>query len=255
MKTIEELKNTIHFDGCLEFMDSNIPDKSIDLILCDLPYGQTILEWDKIIPMDLLWNQYERIIKDTGTILLFASQPFTSALVMSNPNIFRYEYVWVKTKATGFQNARKMPMKKHESILVFYKKRGTYNNINLVKLEKPIKNGRRNKGANHMCCANGDFNYELTETGFQDSILNFANPSGKGHLHPTQKPVDLLEELIKRHSNEGDVVLDNCMGVGSTCIACINTNRYYIGIENMEKHFNNTKDRIDATLTRVTSRD
>ncbi len=222
------MKNKIIQGDCLEVMQ-NIPDKSIDMILCDLPYGTTACKWDTIIPFGPLWEQYKRIIKDNGAIVLTASQPFTSALVMSNPKWFRYGFVWVKTKASNFQNARKMPMKRHEDVLVFYNSLPTYNHGAEI-LKKPVMSSRKNKGANLGHCVDSG-NYLQKEGGFPTSDIYFANPSGKGQLHPTQKPVALFEYLIKTYTNEGDLVLDNCAGSGTTGIACKNINRNFILIE------------------------
>ncbi len=205
-----------------------IDDSSVDMILCDLPYGTTGLEWDCLIDLNKLWEQYKRIIKEHGVIVLIGSQPFTSKLVMSNIEMFRYEFIWVKSKPTGFQNARKMPLKKHENILVFYKKLPTFNQLNLKKLIKPIKSGRKNKGGNLMTNLKLNKNYYLDETGFQDSILEFGNPSSVGHLHPTQKPIDLFRYLVKIFTNENDLVVDNCVGSGTTAVACKQTNRRYL---------------------------
>jgi len=239
------MKNSVLQGDCLELMN-DIPDKSIDLILCDLPYGTTACSWDVIIPFDSLWEQYKRIIKDNGAIVLTASQPFTSTLVISNIKMFRYCYTWVKTKPSGFQNAKKMPMKKHEDVLIFYNVQPTYNQQNLIKLETPIKSGRarlRNDEQHHLGVA-GKLEHKTTHTGWQDSVLYFANPSGKGHLHPTQKPVALFEYLIRTYTNEGDLVLDNCAGSGTTAIACLNTKRNYICMELDETYYDVIGKRI-----------
>lgn len=161
--------------------------------------------------------------------------------------MFKYEYLWIKTKPSGFQNAKKMPMKKHEEILVFYEKQPTFNQQNLIELDNPIKSGRARLRNNeqHRLGVAGKTEHKTTHTGWQTSLLNFANPSGKGHLHPTQKPVSLMEYLIKTYTNEGDLVLDNCMGSGTTGVACINTNRDFIGIELDENYFEIAKTRIE----------
>ena len=244
--------NKIYNEDCLEGM-KKIDDKSIDMILCDLPYGTTSCKWDTVIPFEPLWKQYERIIRDNSAIVLFGSQPFTSALVMSNLKIFKYAYSWIKTKASGFQNAKKMPMKKHEDIVVFYKQQVTFNQQNLIKLEIPIKSGRerKNNKKQHNLGVAGKLEHKTTHTGWQHSILNFANPSGKGHFHPTQKPVPLFEYLIKTYTNEGDLVLDNCMGSGTTAIACINTNRNYIGFELDEGYYNIANKRIEKHVKEI----
>ncbi len=244
MKIIDELKNTVVQGDCLEVM-KGIPDKSIDMILCDLPYGTTACKWDTIIPFEPLWKQYKRVIKDNGAIVLTASQPFTTVLANSNLSEFRYEYIWIKSKATNFQNARRMPLKKHENVLVFYRSLPTYNQINLVKLGKPIKSSRKNKGANHNLDGFTDKEYYLTETGFNNSILEFSLTSVKGHLHPTQKPVALFEYLIKTYSNEGELILDNCAGSGTTGVACQNLNRNYILIEKEQEYIDIINQRLN----------
>jgi site-specific DNA-methyltransferase (adenine-specific) len=208
-----------------------IPDKSIDMILCDLPYGTTRCKWDTVIPFEPLWEQYERIIKDNGAIVLTASQPFTSALVMSRPKLFRYSMVWSKVRVTGHLNAKRMPLREHEDICVFYKKLGTYNPQ--MKQGTPHVRGpwgRHSRGTDVY----GEFvddssrQYE-SDLYYPTSIVTFR--SELKSIHPTQKPVPLFEYLIKTYTNEGDVVLDNCMGSGTTAVACINTKRNFIGFE------------------------
>ena len=235
------------FGDCLERME-DIPDNSIDMILCDLPYNTTKLEWDNIIPFEPLWKQYKRIIKDNGAIVLFGAEPFSSLLRTSNLKMYKYDYVWIKTKAGNFALARKNPMKLHENIMIFYKKFPVYNLWNLTKLEKPILSSRKNKGANlGHCIDKGDYKQE--ETGFHKTTLYFSNKSGKGYsYHPTQKPVALLEYLIKTYTNENMIRLDNCMGSGSTGVACINTNRKFIGIELDEKYFDISCKRIEDAI-------
>lgn len=237
--------NNIYKGDCLEVMN-DIDDKSVDMVLCDLPYGTTACKWDIVIPFEPLWEQYKRVTKDNGAIVLTASQPFTSALVMSNIKNFKYAYTWVKTKPSGFQNAKRIPMKKHEDICVFYSEQPIYNQQNLVELETPIRSGRarlRNEEQHRLGVA-GNTEHKTTHTGWQDSVLHFANPSGKGHLHPTQKPVPLFEYLVKIYTNEGDTVLDNCIGSGTTAIACINTNRDFIGIEKDPTYFELASGRV-----------
>ena len=223
---------------CLELMQQ-VPDKSIDLILCDLPYGTTQNKWDTVIPFDKLWKQYNRIIKDNSAILLFSQMPFGAGLIMSNPKMFRYEWIWEKTMATGYLNAKKMPLKKHENIMVFYKHLPTYNPQGLIELEKAISRQKTHPTNNYGKC---DKPYETTHTNYPTDILVYKHDKEK--LHPTQKPVALLEYLIKTYTNEGDTVLDNCMGSGSTGVACKNTNREFIGMELDEKYFNIAKERI-----------
>ena len=232
---------------CLELMNS-IPNGSIDMILCDLPYGTTACKWDTVIPFEPLWEQYKRVIKWNVAIVLFGSQPFTSMLVSSNIPMFRYDMSWIKTKASNFQHARRMPMKRHEDILVFYSKLPTFN-LDLVKLEKPILSSRKNKGANlHGGRISDSGNYSQKENGFKFSDIYYSNPSGRGHLHPTQKPVALCEYLIKTYTNKGETVLDNCMGSGTTGVACKNLGRRFIGIEKDEKYFQIASDRINGQI-------
>lgn len=221
-------------------MPKYVEDKSIDLILCDLPYGTTDNEWDVIIPFDALWNEYNRVIKDNGAIILFSQMPFGAYLINSNKKNFRYEWIWEKEGATGFLNAKKCPLKKHENILVFYKQLPTYNPQGLTLLEKPRYRKKREKSCPNYKMTN-ERDYVQTHTNYPTDILQFSRDKG---LHPTQKPVRLLEYLIKTYSNEGELVLDNCMGSGSTGIACLNTNRRFIGIEKDETFFKLAKDRI-----------
>lgn len=234
--------NLIYGD-CLEKM-KEIPDKAIDMILCDLPYGTTQNKWDSVIPLDIIWEQYKRIIKDNGAIALFAQTPFDKVLGVSNLKMLRYEWIWKKETGTGFLNAKKMPLKDHENILVFYKKLPTYNPQ--MGEGKPYKKRRRTGqvSTNYrkdvvdeiIIASNGE-RYPLT-------VLEFPRDRAKSPLHPTQKPVALLEYLIKTYTNEGETILDNCMGSGSTGIACINTNRKFIGIEKDEKYFEIACNRI-----------
>lgn len=226
---------------CLELM-KDIPDGSVDLVLTDPPYGTTACKWDSVIPFEPMWAQLHRIIKSNGAIVLFGSEPFSSALRMSNIKRYKYDWVWLKTKAGNFQQARTRPMKRHECVSVFADKQPTFN-LELTPLERPIKSSRKNKGANLGHCVDaGD--YYQAETGFKFSDLHFGNPSGKGHLHPTQKPVALLEYLIRTYTNEGETVLDFTMGSGSTGVACINTNRNFIGIELDAGYFKIAEKRI-----------
>ena len=220
----------------------NIPDKSIDMILCDLPYGTTHNKWDNVIPMESLWEQYNRIIKEHGAIVLFSQMPFGASLIMSNPKMFRYEWIWEKNQAVGFLNAKKMPLRKHENILVFYKHLPTYNPQGLIKLDEPIyEEGSANRNGKNYGVA--DKSFIRTHTNYPTDIITFSKDSG---YHPTQKPVDLLEYLIKTYTNEGDTVLDNCMGSGSTGVACVNTNRDFIGMELNEEYFKIACGRIEG---------
>ena len=230
---------------CLEVM-KNIPGASVDMILCDLPYGTTRNKWDTCLNLDKLWEQYKRIIKDNGAIVLFSQMPFTAALVMSNPKMFRYEWIAEKSLATGFLNAKRMPMKAHENILVFYKKLPTYN-AQMTK-GKPYSITRRDIGGQYL------HNFESIETKNEgtrcprDVLRDLWQPYCGGKMyHPTQKPVPLLEYLIKTYTNEGDTVLDNCMGSGSTGVACVNTKRDFIGVELDENYFDIARRRINDT--------
>jgi DNA modification methylase len=231
---------------CLELM-KNIPDKSIDAIICDLPYGTTKCKWDSVIDLDLLWKQYCRIIKDNGAILLFAQTPFDKILGASNLPMLKYEWIWEKTTATGHLNAKKMPMKAHENVLVFYKKPPLYN------AQKTDGHERKVSKAEHKvnCIESDVYNkgqklttYDSTER-YPRSVLKFKTDKQKEALHSTQKPVSLIEYLIKTYTNEGETVLDNTMGSGTTGIACINTNRKFIGIEKDENYFNISSERIN----------
>lgn len=242
------MQNIQLFHGdCLEVMNE-IPDGSVDMICADLPYGTTNCKWDAIIPFELLWKEYNRISKSDAAMVFTASMPFTGALWASNPINFRYSLSWIKTKASNFQHARRMPMKRHEDVLVFYRKQPIFN-LETTPLDNPIKSSRKNKGANlHGSRIKDSGDYMQKETGFKFSDIYFPNPSGAGHLHPTQKPVALLEYLIKTYTNEGDTVLDNVMGSGTTGVACMNLGRKFIGIEKEEKYFEIAKNRIFQNL-------
>ena len=230
---------------CLEIM-KQIPNGSIDMILCDLPYGTTACKWDVIIPFDKLWEQYERIIKPNGAIVLTASQPFTSALIMSNTNMFRYEWIWEKTLFSNFALVKKQPAKLHENILVFYKKQPTYNPQ--MQEGKPYSDKPRKRTMGVMNDAIG-MKKAIENKGerYPSSVQKFSN-GNNGTQHPTQKPIELFEYLIKTYTNENETVLDNTMGSGTTGVACVNTNRNFIGIEKDEKYFEIAKDRIKQAI-------
>lgn len=228
---------------CLELM-KEIPDKSIDMILCDLPYGTTHNKWDNIISLDALWRGYERVIKDNGAIVLFGDGMFTANLMLSNPKMWRYNLIWDKQRGCDFLNANVKPLKSHEDICVFYKRKPTYNKQYWYsKPYKLIKNGSLSDNYGDRKTA-----YTESKDGKRNplSILSFPRDSKK--LHPTQKPVALLEYLIKTYTNEGETVLDNCMGSGSTGVACINTNRNFIGYELDEKYFEIAKERLNDCI-------
>lgn len=216
---------------CLEVM-ADIPDGSVDLVLCDLPYGTTACKWDAVIPFEPLWEQYKRIAKRNAAIVLTASQPFTTTLIASNIKEFKYSFVWDKITKTNHLNAKKQPLRRTEDICVFYRKQCAYTPQGLIKGE--FENHR----PNHFKYKKGDKVYgEQKEhsnissyTNYPDNLLRFSN-SNHNSLHPTQKPVALMEYLIRTYTNEGDVVLDNCMGSGTTGAACVNTGRRFIGIE------------------------
>ena len=230
----------IECGDCLELM-KDIPDGSIDMILCDLPYGTTQNKWDSVIDLKLLWEQYERVVKDNGAIVLFSQMPFTAELAHSNLKLFKYEWIWQKTMSTGFLNAKKMPLKSHENILVFYKKLPVYNPQMRVGF-KPYSTARGSKNTNY---GKFDNSYVSSSNGdrYPVDIIEFKHDKEK--LHPTQKPVALLEYLIKTYTNEGDIVLDNCMGSGSTCVAAVKTGRRYIGFEKEPEYFDIACKRLD----------
>ena len=230
---------------CLEIM-KDIPDKSIDMILCDLPYGTTKNKWDSVIDLNELWTGYERIIKDNGAIVLFSQMPFTAELTHSNLKLFKYEWIWEKDNGTGFLNAKKMPLKIHENILVFYKKLPTYNPQMRTGF-KPYKCKQGRHSTNYGLYEQGHITESNGER-YPIDIIEFKKDSG---LHPTQKPVALLEYLIKTYTNENDLVLDNCMGSGATGVACVNTNRNFIGIELSEEYYNIAKERINNTVRKA----
>ena len=235
--------DAVYNEDCLEGM-KRIPDKSIDMILCDLPYGTTNCEWDTIIPLEPLWEQYKRIIKDHGAILLFAQIPFLIKLGASNLKWLRYKWTWDKRYSTGFLNCHRMPMKAHEDILVFYKHLPKYN-PQKIKLDKPIK---RLKPAREseiyqqkvISASGGIYSDKFPADVLRHKVAQ--NPKS----HPTEKPVDLLEFLIKSYTDEGEVVLDNACGSGSTLVAAKNTNRHYIGFEINEKYYKIAKERLNG---------
>jgi len=227
----------------------SIPDGSVDMILCDLPYGTTQNKWDVIIPFDKLWEQYKRMIKNNGAITLFGSEPFTSLLICSNIKHFKYNWIWQKNKCTGFLNAKKQPLNDNETISVFYKKQSNYN-PQMTKAEKIYKRGFviRDKELSIQQSDNygEQKSFNQVDSGFRypKRIQYFDNNFTRKQFHPTQKPVALLEYLIKTYTNENETVLDNCMGSGSTGVACVNTSRKFIGFELDEKYFNIAKERI-----------
>lgn len=240
------MKIDLRQGDCLELM-KDIPYKSIDMILCDLPYGVTNNKKDIALPFNKLWEQYERVIKDDGAIVLFAQGTFYIDLVNSNRNLFRYDLVWDKVLTSGFLNAKRMPLRQHEQIAVFYKKLPTYN-PQKVKGSKNHSKGKvkeidvNNNYGNHSFVDNREL---LGDMKNPTSIVTFSKPHPSICVHPTQKSVELMEWLIKTYTNENDLVLDNCMGSGTCGVACVNTNRNFIGIELDEKYFGIAKSRIN----------
>lgn len=252
------LNYKLYQGDCLEVM-KDIPDKSIDMILCDLPYGVTRNNWDSEISLDALWEQYIRIIKDNGAICLFADGMFMAKLMMSNPKMWRYNLVWNKVLASGFLNANRMPLRSTEEIVVFYKKQPIYNPQKTKGKPNHSKGKAVGKESDDETQVNNNYgNYtivdnskELGDMKHPTSLLVFSKPHPSISLHPTEKPVELCEWLIKTYTNENMTVLDNCMGSGSTGIACINTNRNFIGIELEEKYFDIAQNRIKEVANKT----
>ena len=235
---------TLYLGDCLEVM-AGLPDASVDMILCDLPYGTTACKWDTVIPFEPLWREYLRIAKETAVVALTASQPFTSALVMSNPKLFRHEWVWIKNRGSNFANTVREPMKEHESVLVFSRGKWTYNKQMQertgsggdrvkygVAFQSQSENYREFEGHKHQ---------KLPELRVPSTWQKFNTEVG---LHPTQKPVALMEYLIRTYTQEGDTVLDNCAGSFTTGVACLNTNRSFIGIEKDPEYFRIGSERM-----------
>lgn len=239
---------TLMCGDCLELM-KDIPSASIDMILCDLPYGVTSNKWDTVLPLDALWVQYERVIKANGAIVLTAQQPFATALISSNPKNFRYEWIWEKSRVTGFLNASKRPMTAHENILVFYKKTPVYN-PQKWKIDERFIDRRKKLDIDTYRQQNYGKHTKAKHrkddgTRYPLSIIPIVSENTEKTGHPTQKPVALLEYLIKTYTNAGDTVLDNCMGSGSTGVACSNTGRCFVGIEIDPNYFEIAKRRIE----------
>ena len=229
---------------CLERM-KEIPDGSVDMILCDLPYGTTACKWDSVIPFEPLWEQYRRVAKRNAAIVLTASQPFTSALVMSNLSNFKYQWTWDKANSTGFLNAKKQPLRQTEDVCVFYREQCTYNPEMEVRGKPRVKGGYNKPGGSDNY---GDFHdvKSVSNEYYPTNLLRISNANRAEKTHPTQKPVALMEYLIKTYTNEGETVLDNCMGSGTVGVACKNLNRKFIGIEKDETYFKIAQDRIAA---------
>lgn len=236
---------------CLDLMKT-IPDGSVDMVLCDLPYGTTRNKWDSVIPLDQLWAEYSRVC--TGAVVLTAAQPFSSALVMSNPRYFKYEWVWRKSKVTGVLNAKIQPLRQHEVVLIFAGETPPYYPQGVVACKKRASTGSRNgKSSDNYgrITDTEDGTYEQTTTCYPRSVLDVASEGRT--VHPTQKPVALMEYLIRTYTNEGDTVLDNTMGSGTTGVACVRTKRNFIGIEKDEGYFNIAKDRIFKAMSECQS--
>ena len=230
--------------GCCMQEIKKIPSRCVDAVICDLPYGVTRNKWDSVLPMSILWGQYKRVIKDNGIIILFAQGLFSANLMLSNKEMYRYSLVWEKTTPTGFLNANRQPLRSHEDILVFYKKQPTYNPQKTKGHErKTSKSKAIDSESSSNYGAHGAKEYDSTER-FPKSVLKFATDKQKGHFHPTQKPVSLLEYLIKTYTNEGDLILDNTAGSGSTGVAAQNLNRDFILIEKEEEYCNIIKERL-----------
>lgn len=241
--------NKIYLGDCLELMPQ-IKDGSIDLILCDLPYETTNCKWDVVIPFDKLWEQYNRVIKPSGVIALTASQPFSSALVMSNPKMFRHEWIWIKNRGGNFANTVREPFKEHEQVIIFSNGKWTYNKQMQV---------RTGSGADRV---KHELNHRSTSENYREfkgregvKLPDLRVPSSwqkfntdTSGLHPTIKPVALFEYIINTYTNEGELVLDNCIGSGTTAIACKRTGRNFIGIEQEQKYFDIATKRINETL-------
>lgn len=230
------MKIDLRHGDCLDLM-RDIPDGSVDMVLCDLPYGTTQNKWDAVIPFAQLWTEYRRICRKGAAVVLTAAQPFTSALIMSNVEEFKYSWTWRKSKPTGHLNAKKQPMRNTEDVTVFYRHQCLYNPQGVR--ETDVMVSRTNRG-NYGECSKTT---RQTVTGYPATLLEFATENGE---HPTQKPVALMEYLIRTYTNEGDTVLDNTMGSGTTGVACVNTGRNFIGMEMDAGYFEIAKNRIEA---------
>ena len=238
-------RSTFYHGDCLIEMDK-IADKSVDMILCDLPYGVTQNKWDAIIPFDKIWQKYERVIKYNGAIVLTAQDKFTAKLILSSEKLHRYNLIWQKSRPTGFLNANRLPLRNHEDICIFYKKLPTYNPQFSEGNPNHIKDGLQPTYNNNNY---GNFKATIQTVSNKKhpkSIIDIPSLDSCELLHPTQKPVALMEYLIKTYTNEGETVLDNCMGSGTTGVACKKTGRHFIGIEKDEKYFEIAVSRVSA---------
>lgn len=235
----------LYIGDCLEVM-KDIPGHSIDMVLCDLPYGTTACKWDVLIPFDRLWEQYKRVIKDNGAILLFGTEPFSSAARLSNLDWYKYDLVWQKEKPVNFFQLKRRFGKTTENIMIFYKKQPTYNPQMELSNKPMVTNKPKGKHKSIITGVNKEvLPYNDTGYRYPCDVLKFNREKLGSTIHDTQKPVELCEYLIKTYTNAGDLVLDNCMGSGTTGIACLNTDRNFIGIEKEEKYFEIAKKRIE----------
>ena len=244
--------NKIYNEDCLEGM-KRIPDASIDCIICDLPYGTTACKWDIVIPFKELWQQYKRIIKDNGAIILFSKQPFTSDLINSNRDMFRYELIWEKTRAGNSMQVKNQPSAIHENIEVFYKNQPTYNDIKFMVDEKYIDKRKSIRDSIYKSEHYKGVMKRKADDGMRhpQSILPFNSVWHKG-MHPTEKPVELIQWLIRSYTNEGDLILDNCIGSGTTAIAAIKEKRHFIGMELNKEYYDKACKRIELELSQPT---
>ena len=238
--------NTITCGDCLEVMQT-IPDKSVDMILCDLPYGVTQNKWDSTIPLSDLWFQYNRVVKLSGPTVLFGQDKFSARVMLSNEKYHKYNLIWNKVLISGFLNANRMPLRTHEDIMVFYREQPVYNPQKTVGTKSHSKGRMQTETNNNYGIYGKVDNAEINgEMKHPVSIVTFQKPHPSKAVHPTEKPVELMEWLIRTYTNEGYTVLDNCIGSGTTAIACINTGRNYIGIEKEEKYCRIAEERIHA---------
>lgn len=239
-------KNSLILGDCLEVMPK-IESESIDMILCDLPYGRTQNRWDAIIPFDELWKNYNRIIKPNGVIALFCDGMFMAELMVSNKKMWRYNLVWDKILPSGFLNANRQPLRSHEEIVIFYKKQPTYNPQKFKGQANHSKGtSQKNTNNNYGKFEIVDNREELGDMKHPRSIWSFQKPHPSKMVHPTEKSLECVECLIKTYTNEGDIVLDNTMGSGTTCLGALNTNRYYVGIEKDEQYFEIAVKKIEG---------
>ena len=229
-------RSTLFWADCFDVFPL-IADKSIDAIICDLPYGTTACKWDSVLPFEKLWKQYERIIKPNGAIVLFGSQPFTSSLVMSNPKLFKYEWIWKKSRPANFMNAKFQAMKIHENIIVFGFGKIKYNPIKEIGSKNHATKPRNSFKESIYNTRQPTRPPNTNELKYPKSIIEVKSSNNIKNEHPTQKPLELLEYLVKTYTNEGDMVLDNTMGSGTTGLACLKTNRQFIGIEKEKQYY------------------